>query len=94
MVVLIISCNGDEENYPNVVTPPLKVTPATLNLVLGDKGTVEANIAPVTWNSNAPDIVHVDASTGENRRIGAWYGNYARWRKSYRRHYGIACYSS
>ena len=66
LVMVLVSCSdGDEEKNPTVEIPPLKVTPAKLTLSLGDKGTVGANVAPVTWSSNATSIVTVDASTGE-----------------------------
>jgi hypothetical protein len=62
--MMIISC-GDEESSSKVELPPLKVTPSTLSLLVGDKGTVGANLAPVTWSSSATSVVSVDAASGE-----------------------------
>jgi uncharacterized protein YjdB len=65
LVMVLVSCTGDEENLPDVEMPSLKVTPATLILKLGEKGTVGANIAPVTWSSSAAEVAAIDASSGE-----------------------------
>jgi uncharacterized protein YjdB len=61
--MLLISC-GDDEKFV-VELPSLTVTPETLTLVLGTKGTVGANIAPVTWSSSAATVASVDPSSGE-----------------------------
>jgi hypothetical protein len=63
-IVLVSSC-GEEDEKTVIELPSLTVIPSTLNLFLGEKGTVGANLAPVTWSSSAATIVSVDASTGE-----------------------------
>lgn len=62
-VMLLISCGDDEKLV--VELPSLIVTPATLVLSPKEKGTVGANVAPVTWSSSAASVVSVDASSGE-----------------------------
>jgi hypothetical protein len=63
-LLLIFSC-GEDDGISKVELPALTVTPSKLTLLLGDKGTVGANLAPVTWSSSAATVASVDASTGE-----------------------------
>jgi hypothetical protein len=71
IAMLLISCGEDDDVNSKVEMPPLKVNPATLTLIIGEKGTVGANMAPVTWSSSAATIASVDASSGEITALAA-----------------------
>jgi uncharacterized protein YjdB/pimeloyl-ACP methyl ester carboxylesterase len=60
LAMLTLSC-GKEDAIPKA---ELSVSPTTLRLSIGDTDTVEANLAPVTWSSNATTIASVNASSG------------------------------